>query len=80
MSDRTLVRYLEPRNDEGPYWTLTIERSAAGQPALLFTIKTQTFSDAHRHIESLNHEMTIVVEDGNELLAPVLEWLNDAPS
>lgn len=80
MSDRTLVHYLEPRNDEGPYWSLTIERSAAGQPGLFFTIKTQTFSDADRHIASLNHEMTIVVEDGNELLAPVLEWLNDAHS
>lgn len=74
MADRNLVHYEESRNEHGPHWTLDIERSAAGQPALLFTIKTRAHDD-ERYPE-LRNQMTIVVEDGNELLAPVLEWLN----
>lgn len=74
MADRNLVHYEESRNEYGPYWTLDIERSAAGQPRLLFTIKSRMFDD-ERYPE-LRNQMTIVVEDGNELLAPVLEWLN----
>ena len=75
MADRNLVHYEEERNSEGPYWTLDIERSAAGQPGLLFTIESKAFSESDRHIEALNRQMTIVVRDGNALLAPVLEWL-----
>jgi hypothetical protein len=78
MANRVLVTYEEERLPEGAHWTLEIQRSAAGQPGLLFTIKTETFSEDDRHIESLNRELTIVVTDGNALLAPVLEWLNDA--
>ena len=72
MSDRNLVTYEEPRNPTGPYWTLKIDRSAAGQPGLLLTIETNWFDGNPRG----HNEMTIVVENGNELLAPVLEWLN----
>lgn len=75
MADRNLVHYEEERNPEGPYWTLDIDRSAAGQPGLFFTIESKTFSEADRHIESLNQRMTIVVKDGDALLRPVLEWL-----
>lgn len=71
MSDRTLVEYQEERNEEGPYWRLEIQRSAAGQPGLLFTISYESFDG------SLDPaELTILVDDGNTLLAPVLEWLN----
>lgn len=72
MADRTLVHYEEERHPEGPYWTLDIDRSAAGQPGLLLTIGMKMFDSNHQH---LDREMTIVVEDGNALLAPVLEWL-----
>lgn len=73
MSDRTLVTYEEERNEHGPYWRLQIDRSAAGAPSLLVTISTEMYDPMH---SQLNREMTIVVKDGNALLAPVLEWLN----
>jgi hypothetical protein len=75
MSNRNLVTYEEERLPEGPHWMLQIDRSAGGQPGLFFTIKTESFSPDDRHIESLNQELTIVVDDGNALLAPVLDWL-----
>jgi hypothetical protein len=74
MSDRNLVTYVEPRNEFGPYWRLRIDRSANGQPGLFFTIETEMYDrDKYPH---LHEELTVVVEDGNALLAPVLEWLN----
>lgn len=76
MADRNLVHYEEPRLEHGPYWTLDIDRSANGQPGLLLTIKCGTYDERYRHIEALNQEMTIIVEDGNALLAPVLAWLS----
>ena len=75
MSNRTLVHYEEERNPEGPYWTLEIQRSSAGQPGLLFTIRSEMFD---RRLAKLDREMTIVVNDGSALLAPVLEWLERA--
>lgn len=72
MGDRTLVLYEEERNAEGPYWRMRIERSSAGQPGLLFTISHDPLHEGMYRRE----ELTIVVNDGNALLAPVLEWLN----
>jgi len=74
MSDRTLVLYEESRNPEGPYWTLRIERAASGRPGLFFTIEHKMFD---RSREDLDESLTVVVEDGRALLAPVMEWLND---
>lgn len=69
MANRNLVTYTEKReHPTAPIWRLKIDRSASGKPALLFTIV----------LESLvgdDEEMTVVVDDGNELLKPVLEWL-----
>lgn len=70
MADRTLVRYEEPRLDDGPHWSLEISRSAAGQPGLFFTIQ-------HKSLDgTFEEEMTVIVDDGNVLLAPVLAWLD----
>lgn len=77
MANRTLATYEEKRLDTGPHWTLTVDRSAGGAPGLFFTIRTQTFDPEDRDIASLNQEMTVVVEDGNEFLKPVIEWLQD---
>lgn len=63
MGDRTLVLYTESDKAEHPY-RLRIERSSAGAPQLFFTI-----------INELEEEATIIVDDGNELLRPVLAWL-----
>jgi len=75
MADRTIALYEEPRNPEGPHWTMKVERSASGRPALFFTIKTQMHDPAHHYIESLNREMTILIEDADVLLGPAIEWL-----
>lgn len=74
MADRTLVEYLESRNEFGPYWRLKIDRSAAGRPGILVTISTEMYDAKYAH---LNQEMTIVVDDANAVLAPVLEWLKN---
>ena len=71
MADRNLVKYEEERNPEGPYWSLEIDRSSAGQPGLLFSIKHQMFGKEEVA------EQTVFVKDGNALLAPVLKWLKD---
>lgn len=71
MGDRTLARYEEPRNEEGPHWSLEIDRSAAGAPGLLFTIHNDPFEGSPLKAE----QMTVVVEDGRSLLAPVNAWL-----
>lgn len=74
MSDRNLVRYVEKRNPEGPYWRLNIDRSTGGQPGILLTISMDMFDPKYSH---LNQEMTIFVDDGNAVLKPVLDWLNN---
>jgi hypothetical protein len=74
MADRNLVEYLESRNEFGPYWRLKIDRSAAGQPGILVTISMEMYEEKYAH---LNREMTIVVDDGNAVLAPVMKWLNE---
>jgi len=75
MADRNIVTYEEDRNEHGPHWTLQIDRSAAGQPGLFFTIKTEAHSARDKLIDSLNQELTVVAKDGVALLAPVLSWL-----
>jgi hypothetical protein len=72
MADRNLVTFEEERNEHGPHWTLEIDRSAAGQPGLFFTIKSEMHDPVY---EKLNQEMTVVVKDGVALFAPVLTWL-----
>ena len=47
MSDRKLVAYEEARLPNGPYWRLKIDRSAAGAPALLFTIEHACFDEMY---------------------------------
>lgn len=74
MADRTLVEYLESRNEFGPYWRLKIDRSAAGQPGILITISTEMYDERY---SDLNREMTIIVDDANAVLAPVMKWLNE---
>jgi hypothetical protein len=73
MADRNIVTFEEERNEHGPHWTLEIDRSAAGQPGLFFTIKSQMHDRAY---DKLDNEMTVVVKDGIALLAPVLSWLS----
>lgn len=74
MADRTLVEYLESRNEFGPYWRLKIDRSSAGQPGIIITISTEMYDPKYAH---LNREMTIIVDDANAVLAPVMKWLNE---
>lgn len=71
MSNRILALYEEvpEPGDDTRYW-LEISRSASGQPGLFFTV-TWMGSDE-------GGELTVAVEDGNALLAPVIEWLNKA--
>lgn len=78
MANRSLAYYTdsEPNEDgihEGWHNTLRIERSAAGQPGLFFII--EDWDGGLKAGESL-----VVVKDGNALLAPVLEWLRQAPA
>lgn len=70
LSDRNLVTYMEPRLEGGPYWRLKIDRSANGQPGLLFTI---TYDSVDGTLDA--QEMTVIVEDGFSVLKPVLDWL-----
>lgn len=65
MGDRTLVLYRESDKQAHPY-QLRIERSSAGAPQLFFTI-----------INELEEESTIIVDDGNAVLAPVIAWLQE---
>jgi hypothetical protein len=69
MSSRTLVTYEEPRNPEGPFWTLEVQRSASGLPTLLLTIKSKSI-DGDRE-----EETTIIVENADEVLAPAMDYL-----
>lgn len=69
MSNRNLVTYLEKDlSDDPSAVTLEVERSASGQPCLLFTIK---YENKHASEE---REMTIVVEDADQILEPALAW------
>lgn len=70
MADRTLVEYEEPRAPEGPFWTLSVERSAAGAPGGLITIKVRSFDGTLPE-----QAMTIVLED-LRALQPALDWAN----
>ena len=73
MADRKLVTLQEERNPEGPYWTLEVQRSAAGVPGLLVTISREMFDPGY---DRLNQELTFVVEDGWELVSPIIQWLD----
>lgn len=78
MSNRTLVTYEEKRLPEGPYWTLEVQRSAAGQPGILFTIRQEAFGDAYIPGGwNKREEMTIFVEDANEIIGPIQNWLDN---
>ena len=72
MADRTLVTYQESRLDDGPYWTLSIERSAGGTPGLFFVIRHKSFGDSYQA-----EELSVFVDDGKKLLEPVLKWLDE---
>lgn len=74
MADRTLVEYEESRNPTGPYWTLAVERSAAGAPGGLVTIR-ESFPPGSPFT---SREMTIVLED-LRILQPALDWANGGP-
>ena len=69
MADRTLVLYEEPRNPEGPHWTLAVERSAAGRPGGMLTIAEKFEPGAPIR----DREMTVVLDDLRRL-APAVEW------
>jgi hypothetical protein len=72
MSDRVLSSYMEERNPEGPYWSIEAERSASGEPTVLFTIHFRGFDDT-----LADDQMTVVVHDVHEFLAPINQWLRD---
>lgn len=69
MADRNLVTYREPTNDRGYYSRVRIERLSSGQPGLIVIVDEYAFDETY-------HTSCVVVPDGNELLAPVVEWLN----
>lgn len=71
MGDRNLSSALESRNPEGPFWTLEIDRSSKGAPALFFTIRHEPLTPGAYPTQ----EMSVVVDDGVALLRPVNEWL-----
>jgi len=77
MGDRRVVIYEEERSDDGPHWTLEIERSSSGNPDGLITIRTEAHDPAMRHIRSMNHELTIVVRDIDHILQPIIDWAID---
>lgn len=77
MANRMLAQISDgkPNEDgifEGWHSVLRVDRSAAGQPGLLFVIE-----DYDGGLKA--GETCVTVPDGNAFLAPVLDWLNDAP-
>jgi len=74
MADRILSKYEEPRLEDGPHWSVEVSRSAGGAPGLFFTIKYESVDGS---IPST--DMTVLVEDGNEFLKPVIDWLATGP-
>jgi hypothetical protein len=74
MADRNLVTYTEERTWDGPYFTLEIDRSSAGVPSLMFTIRHQEYDKTGKKPESKS--LSVVVRDGDELLGPVVAWLD----
>jgi hypothetical protein len=71
VSKRTLVVYEEERKQDGPRWTLSIDRAAEGAPGLIFTIQYAACNETKAQMET-----TVVVKNGRALLAPVVDWLN----
>lgn len=72
MANRKLISYTEDRLPHGPFWILEVDRSASGEPTLLITIKERQYDRNYAH---LDREMTIVVGNADEVLAPAMEWL-----
>ena len=70
MPNRNLSTYVETRHDEGPYWLIEADRSASGEPTVLFTIKYRSYDGPLK-----SRETTIVVENAAEFLAPINAWL-----
>lgn len=75
MGNRTLALFDEAKIQKewgehpGYHSILRIERSAAGQPRLLFII--ESFDDDGEVYSS----SMVIVPNGRKLLAPVMEWL-----
>lgn len=74
MADRVLVKYEEERREGGPHWTLEVQRSSAGQPGLLFTIRCEMDDPKYHH---LDREMTVLVTNGWGVIAPIVRWLEE---
>lgn len=69
MADRTLTTHSETPPYEGAFHSsIRVERSAYGQPRLLFIIEDWVAGVCI-------NETCIVVPNGAEFLAPVNEWL-----
>lgn len=68
MADRRLVEYQEQRAADGPYWTLIVERSAAGAPGGLVTIHYASVDG------TLDEQQMTVVLDDLRRLQPALDW------
>ena len=54
---------------EGMWESVTIERSAAGQPGILIIME-------RRDGDLMEDQMCVTVKDGTEFLRPVFEWLH----
>ena len=70
MANRTLTTWEEKPNAFGYHATARIERSAAGAPAGLLII--ESFVDGVHDSESC-----VVIEDLNDFLGPVRQWLKE---
>lgn len=68
MADRLLARHEEPHAWDAPTSVIEIDRSASGQPGLLFTTK-------YIETDGTTSEQTVTVRDGVSFLAPVVRWL-----
>ena len=73
MANRTLTTWEEKPNENGYHTTARIERSAAGAPAGLLII--ESFVDGVPDGYSC-----MVIEDLNDFLGPVRQWLNENES
>ena len=77
MANRTLTTWEEKPNAFGYHATARIERSAAGAPAGLLII--ERFIDGV-HDSEHDSESCVVIEDLNDFLGPVQQWLKENES
>ena len=73
MANRTLTTWEEKPNAFGYHATARIERSAAGAPAGLLIIESFVHGVPDGYI-------CIVIEDLNDFLSPVQQWLKENES